>query len=1166
MFSLVHVRKSCHTELLQKFSYVATFLFIVNLFLALKEISKGFNGYLPNLKSSNEIGVREMIKLICGSDLKQSRSELIDYCLNLLDIGGARFAYLVPTTELLKDVQEVLLNRLASRGITAFARPQIYLFDGFVNEFLKDWGLYRQPILFSEQKLVLRLVTRRLLEEGRLAYLGEIANYEGFYHSLQIWINEIKGTGRTPSEWLTNCQYSAKVRELGLIYQQYEEFLDGFDLVDNERNYQLAIDTILDQPIDSLGRGISHRLKAVVVDGFHQLNKLQLRFIQVLQQRGIEILIHSFQDEERKDSFKSLVEVINRHSGLTDTGQNRKIEEHREKRTDTDAILAHLKHSLFDLSASRIEGDERVSITYTPDKFSEIEHIGRQIKRLILERSDLCLGEIGVILPDLGDYQTFIKRSFGELEIPYQISEGTRLSRTPVFKLILSIYNIFATDWSRESLLTVLRSQYINITDQREWGKFEQLILEAGIITGKREWLNKFDWLEKRLVMAGETEYLEVLQRLKLILKEVIADLDKLAKKQSLLTHSQQLLYFLKKYQLAAQVVDTKETGILRRDLLSLDLIQQVLTRMVRFGTKLTGDQGLQISLPYREFVHSLQQRVDEIHLPQPKLMTDAVQILTAYQCRGKTFKVTFVGGLIEGDFPSYAGNDWLFSKEERAILEARGVHLKQDYEVLAEERLFFLEAISTAAERLRLTCPVLKVDDTAQSSYFIQEVLNLFIEDSVQEFEIMINSSGDKLPLTRRELEENLLRELWAGGAYPEVAAGLEKFTTKMTTETQNLSAQNTAQRIENLFQCGQMIKIRESAQFSEYDGVLRDDKNIIQLEQRFPYYQTYSISRLNDYAVCPFQFYCKRVLGLDEVEEPIFRLEPLELGNLYHQILYKFFREFPGWVEEPLAEATKRLQRVSAEILPEFGHGKSLPPGLWMVYQKEILENLERVLAFEYSEAEKQNYEWRPTWLETSFGLSEEYQEKDQTVEENCYQPVVIKDTDAGIEIKFGGKIDRIDLSKDGQYVIIYDYKFGSRDGLEAMEAGRDLQLPIYVKAAKQICGQDKAVLGAGYFSIKNCDRQQGIWRNTRVDLVPVSSRKNSCLDKEDWDNLLTQVDEFVFKYIAGIRKGDFRVKPAKECPKYCKFKKICRYDQTRIGLKVKAENLQEVATDDL
>lgn len=1118
-----------------------------------------------------------MAKIVYGSLLSTGREKLIERCANMMDRAGVRYAYIVPTRQLQREVQLGLMERLRQgRTVLAFLEPRVYLFDGFVGEILKAALAYQTPLRADQQKWILRDVAYHLKEAGRLPFLQDLVGYEGFYLSLHQWLTEVKGTGVTPEGWLASA-ISDKERELGLIYAAYEEFLSNHALVDQERNYAEVIRQ-LQMGGPDLQAGAFAGLELVVIDGFYKLTQLQLRLVKALMEWGTEVIVHTFLEEERRELFLSAREMVEMLERSISTAWL--VERETSMENGRSQGLHRLCTQLFQLSAEPQACDPSVGILYTPDPYQEIEVLGRKIKQMLLEDGDLRLGELALILRNVESSHFYIDEVFRELGIPYEISMGMPLSETPIFRLVMKLYRIFAEDWSRESVVEVLKSSYLSLAKAGEAERWEEWILEAGIIGGEADWTRKLDRLQLRLTREeerartksvdqdelGETSealaervrlHRDEIGALQEVLREFFLQLKKLEKTQTLFEHSKALMEFFAIYGLDRRVVETREYPLLRRDLLSLHQLQQLLGEMVRFGELFEGIDAHSRTLQSLEFLQDLTAGAELSMVPEPEAKLDAVQILTPSQSRGCRFKRVFIGGLVEGEFPWYGQRDWLFKPEERKALKERGIHFKQVYERLEEERLFFLEATCSATERLVLSCPVLPGDERARSSSFLHEVQNLFLEGTLSTEVVVlerVQRDYDRLQraMTRRELDENMLREMWESRMSGEIPCSTEQIA-----------------HLSDLLVRGEMVQSREGANYSEYDGLLAQPEIRDGLNRTYHADRVYSISQINEYAICPFQFYCKRILHLARVEEPVLRLEPLDLGNIYHQILFEFFHDFHGWEEETMDAALVRLQGIAEGVLTDHPASFSLPVGLWTAYCGEILEHLERIISFEYAEAARQGYVMRPQHLEASFGLQKGLQERDTL---NHPEPVVItrtvaNDENGEIQVRFSGKIDRIDLSADGRYLIIYDYKLGRRDGLDDMEEGLDLQLPIYVKAAKMLCGDDLEVLGAGYFSILKCDRRSGIWRDVQPELVPVSGRSKNCLSGEAWERLLAQADEFVIDYIRRIRSGDFRVDPA-QCPKYCNFSKICRFEHARHRRKAAsvAAVKQEVNTDEV
>ena len=68
------------------------------------------------------------------------------------------------------------------------------------------------------------------------------------------------------------------------------------------------------------------------------------------------------------------------------------------------------------------------------------------------------------------------------------------------------------------------------------------------------------------------------------------------------------------------------------------------------------------------------------------------------------------------------------------------------------------------------------------------------------------------------------------------------------------------------------------------------------------------YSLSSLQKFSACPYQFLLASVFRLQplEVPEPLQRMDPLTRGSLFHEIQAQFFREMERRGELPMTVAS--------------------------------------------------------------------------------------------------------------------------------------------------------------------------------------------------------------------------------------------------------------------
>lgn len=203
-------------------------------------------------------------------------------------------------------------------------------------------------------------------------------------------------------------------------------------------------------------------------------------------------------------------------------------------------------------------------------------------------------------------------------------------------------------------------------------------------------------------------------------------------------------------------------------------------------------------------------------------------------------------------------------------------------------------------------------------------------------------------------------------------------------------------------------------------------------------------SITQLESYAACPFQYFAKYVLRLRERAEAV--LEPVDLGTVDHAIMEDFTRglvatgrAFGQLSEEQLAEGLlASFRRVGASIGEE-----GLLDARNAFALRRSAQRLSRIVHAQRRLASSGRV--RPTAAELPFGSGDP----------GGLPPVEIK-TPSGRTVLLGGVIDRVDLvaGEPDAPGIVVDYKRSREKKLDMTRVfhGLSLQLPAYLLALSE------------------------------------------------------------------------------------------------------------------
>jgi ATP-dependent helicase/nuclease subunit B len=175
-------------------------------------------------------------------------------------------------------------------------------------------------------------------------------------------------------------------------------------------------------------------------------------------------------------------------------------------------------------------------------------------------------------------------------------------------------------------------------------------------------------------------------------------------------------------------------------------------------------------------------------------------------------------------------------------------------------------------------------------------------------------------------------------------------------------------------------------------------------------------SASSYNSLIACPYQFYARHMLRLNELDEVRESIEKRDYGEWVHGILHRFHQQFALLNEHTRTTLEEALQQISSEMFAPTVERDYLARAWLLRWQQAIPVYLDAQLK---SEAEG----WR-------------YQ--------NGEVPFEMPLTD---ELVLHGRIDRVDTQADGS-VQVLDYKMMDATRLrnKLKEPGEDVQLACY------------------------------------------------------------------------------------------------------------------------
>ncbi len=243
-----------------------------------------------------------------------------------------------------------------------------------------------------------------------------------------------------------------------------------------------------------------------------------------------------------------------------------------------------------------------------------------------------------------------------------------------------------------------------------------------------------------------------------------------------------------------------------------------------------------------------------------------------------------------------------------------------------------------------------------------------------------------------------------------------------------------------------------RGRSQWTPYDGLTRVTgmtRPLLDVKRLGA--QAYSLSSLQRFAACPYQFLLASISRLAPFEEreALEKLDPLTRGSIFHEMQAELFRELqqrgrlpvsPGDLDEALVVLDGVIARVAARQKDE------LAPAIDRVWESEIADIAKDLRV--WLRKQPAANDWRPEYFEFAFGLP------DLEGRDPRSRP-----GEALVDGRFRlrGSVDLIEQKRDGALLRITDHKTGrSRTTWKTVIGGGSLLQPVlYSLAVENVLG---------------------------------------------------------------------------------------------------------------
>ena len=948
----------------------------------------------------------------------------------------------------------------------------------------------------------------------------------------------------TAMEQTSEIYLNKKLQDILLLYKEYVNTIEKEFIDENDSLTILA---------DLIEKSTMFKDSYIYIDEFMGFTSQEYKIIEKLVNLGKQVTITICTDELSKNSlpeidiFYSNKKTAEKLVNLKNIKIEKSVNLNKTYRFKNEELQS-LEQNLYNVELRKYEKNvNNIKLFLAQNPFSELENIAEEIIKLVRDEG-YKFSDIAIITKNIDTYSSQAKAIFAKYNIPIFIDQKQDINQNLFTKYLNSLLEIFTKNWSYEAVMSYIKTGFCNIS------KEDIFLLENYAI---RWGINRSKWYRDNWhIEEGEEHILEIKEK---VITPLFSLYKELKNKKNVKDLTNLIYNFLIQENIQGKLQDKQakleQEGKLEfanQYSLTWNAIINVFDEMVM----VLGNEKFNIE-NYMQILKLGLLESDIGRIPQSQ---DQVILGDVERSRSHKIKAVFVIGLNDGVFPSVHREEGFLNDMDRENLKNLEIELaKGTEEQLYEENFNIYKALSIPEDKLYLSYTSADSDGkTLRPSILITKIKKIFpklqekSEIIVKSKEIStIDTTYEELLSKIREFkDENEIPDIWFDVF--DYYYNKPEWRNKIENVLNAINFSNSVKPINN-----------------ETIGKLYGDKM-----------QT-SVSKLESYKACPFSFYLKYGLKLEENRK--FQIQNLDTGTFMHDVIDSFFEKVKD-MKIDLKEITDDiLEKMILEIIEE-----KLMLNKYYIFTsvskfKVLTNRLKKVLI------KSMKYIIQSLNLSDFTILGNEIEFK----EGKHYKPIQIK-LDNGKKVEIIGKIDRVDIAKcdDGKYIRIIDYKSSVKNiDLNEVEKGIQLQLLTYLDAITEKEEADAA--GVFYFNliepiiksdvylnkeeveekIRKKFRMQGlVLADLKVvrmmdktlekgasNIVPayidskenISITKSSAITKSQFEKLQKYVNKLIKEISEEIFKGNIEIKPYyilknKKTPcNYCTYKAICGHE---------------------
>ena len=952
------------------------------------------------------------LKFWLGAANSDKSEKLIQYVLAEAKANPSRQYLVVVPEQICLSTQQEYVAKSENHGILNI---DILPFTRLAHRITDEVGDARANVTTLDdmgKNLLLEHIAN--LHKDELPTLGENIGKLGYIEKVKSVISEFMQYGisvekayelATKSGESGRGLLNAKLKDVAFLYEQFMLMI---------KDKYTTVEETLDRTADIVHNSDTIKNSVIVFDGFTGFTPVQNNLIGKLMEYALDIHV-ALVLEEAENSGENVKEHELFYLSKQTVNQ-------LEKMADERRIVRQEPYISKVFDSSRKKSLQEIEKTIFAGQNPE-EEIGRVcgcIRRLVREEG-FRYKDIAIITGDIETYRTTFERVLSNHKIQFFIDKSEPVLMNPFTEYIRSLISIYVDKFSHDSVFRFLKSGIPDI-DFAKICFLENYCLATGI-KGSKKWHNRF--LDTTRTF-DEDDVFEADQLRQKVVEKIDRFSEYLEGGRRVRDYAKALYLFIDndniESRLKESAVQFEEAGNLEKKEEYSQIYQRFMVILDSL-CELIPDEEVSI----KEFGELIDAALTEVRIGILPGRIDYVQVGDLTRSRLRQTKALFIVGANEGIIPAVSDKSGIINDLDKEFLLGLDSNLVMSPTVREDaysQRLYLYMMMNAPTDNLYLSYSKVDYGGNSKSpSYIIRQIRQQYPNVKIEK-----TAQTEDYRDAYLEIISNL-RSVVCGEANKNEA---DKVINLLRVMLGNDYEGYTNER-------KRLLDVVKYALLSPSDIQKGDSIGKALAQAIYGKKIVGSVTRLETYADCAYQYFLKYGLKLSEREE--FAFEASDLGTIFHASLSEYTKlmDEEGIIWKDISdEDEKRLIEQAVETSVAKEHMAKMYTTARTAY---MVTRIKRIMGrtVEVLKKQLQHGEFTPKYFEVDF----------DTLGDLNSLNIRLSDEEV---MRLKGRIDRVDTAEfdDGIYVKIMDYKSSNKSmNLLAVYEGRQLQLLTYLNA---------------------------------------------------------------------------------------------------------------------